>query len=264
MLAELEIMKSKPESNPPEFAPRLDMIETQWSILRRAHKGTMEGGGDAKNALVMRYSSAVRSYIRKIVDNDSDANDLAQEIVVRMLKGDFAGADSNRGKFRNLLKVAVKNMIRNHWAKAKVRKNVDYDLNLEEGKGSEVDFDESWTKSLRDNILEIAWSGLNEYQEQNQGSVAHTVLRLRVNSPKSSSTELAEALSRAIGREVNAATYRQQLRRARVRFAEYIAEEIADGLHEPSPELVREELISLGLFEFIKDVLPENWGAKPN
>ncbi|MEZ6097092.1 MAG: hypothetical protein R3C03_23195 [Pirellulaceae bacterium] len=50
--------------------------------------------------------------------------------------------------------------------------------------------------------------------------------------PEDSSTQLAERLSQAAGREIKADTTRQQLRRARVRFVEFLVSEIADGLQK--------------------------------
>ena len=68
-------------------------------------------------------------------------------------------------------------------------------------------------------------------------------------------------ISKEHDREVSAATFRQQLRRARVRFAEYIVEEVANGIDSFKPERVYEELISIGLFEHVKDVMPSDWAT---
>lgn len=114
-----------------EFAPRLDMIETEWTMFRNAHSGTMAGGEAARNQLVLRYASAIRDYVRALTKNDTDADELSQDVIMRFLNGDFGGADPNRGRFRDLLKVAVRNMTRSWWAKENRRQGVDYDLALE-------------------------------------------------------------------------------------------------------------------------------------
>jgi len=66
-------------------------------------------------------------------------------------------------------------------------------------------------------------------------------------------------LGREIGKNVRADQARQQLRRARVRFAEYLVSEVADGLEVSSSEQLEEELGHLGLLERIRDVLPPEW-----
>ena len=176
----------------------------------------------------------------------------------RILKGDFAGADPDRGRFRDLLKVAVRNMVRNHWDKQNRRRPVDLDVGDAE-KGAEDPEQDPWLEGWRNNLLSIAWSKMEEYQSANPTSIAYTVLRLRAEHPGDDSKQLAEKLSEAVGRTIKPDTTRQQLRRARLRFAEMLVEEIADGLDQPDQTRVQEELISLGLYEHIKDALPDDW-----
>lgn len=246
------------DSDEPKFAPRLENIETQWSLLQRAHHGTIVSGNDARKSLVLRYASAIRSYVKAMTGNEADTDELSQDVVVRLMKGDFAGADPDRGRFRDLLKVAVRNMVRNHWDKSNRRKGVNYDLALaaDQAEGASED---PWLDGWRKNIIDIAMGRLEAYQHQHDGNISHSVLKIRMDFPDLDSTGLAEKISTEQGREINAATYRQQLRRARIRFAQYLVEEIANGLDTSDPQRVQEELISVGLFEHIKDVLPDEW-----
>ena len=39
-------------------------------------------GSDARNMLVMRYSPAIRSYVRAMTKNDEEADELSQDVVV--------------------------------------------------------------------------------------------------------------------------------------------------------------------------------------
>lgn len=240
------------------FSPRLDGIETQWSLVQQAHEGSIHSGTDARNALVLRYSTAIRAYVKAITRNDEEAHEIAQDAVVRLLKGDFAGADSQRGRFRDLLKVAIRNMVRNHWSKQKRRRAVDFDVDLMEESQDQLE-DDDWLRSWRKNVLDLAWSRLEDYQRQHTGSVAYTVLRLRTEHPDLDSTQLAAKLSDQVGRAVKPDTVRQQLRRARMRFAEMVVEEIAHGLETADPARIQDELICLGIYEHIKDVLPDSW-----
>lgn len=239
----------------------LGNIQTQWSMLRNAHQS---GDGDAnaaqaRESLVMRYAPAIRKFVGVVVRDDHLVDELAQDVLVRMLKGDFSGADPDRGRFRDLLKTAIRNMARNHWAKENRRTSVDYDLNLVDDANTQ-DEDQLWNSQWTETILTIAWERLKSWSEA-ADSVAYDVLQLRSQYPKESSTELAERLSESTGTEITAATTRQQLRRARVRFAQYLVDEIADGLADPTPENLSDELKSLGLFNSVKDVLPKEFQA---
>jgi len=247
-------------SEPDNFVSRFDAQPTRWSMVQRAHGQSLAGGSEARQYLVMRYSSAIRRYVRAITRNEDEADELAQEIIVRLLQGDFAGADPQKGRFRDLLKVAVRNMTRNQWAKQKVRQGVDYDLTAVAANSDPTE-ETVWADGWQRQLLDLAWARLKDYQDSHAGSMAYTILQLRTQFPDDSSEELAERLSEAIGKAARADQARQQLRRARVRFAEYLVAEIAEGLDRPTPEQIEEELAQLGLLDQIRDVLPPGWST---
>jgi RNA polymerase sigma factor (sigma-70 family) len=243
--------------------PDLGKIVTQWSLVRRAHEASLVTGSaaDARRALVMRYAPAIRRFVQIVVRDPQLADELSQDAMVRLLKGDFSGANPARGRFRDLLKTAVRNMARNHWARENRRASADFDMELLEGDSDDVSqrLDEEWASQWKASLMSLVWDKLKAWEESQPGSIAWTVLRLRSDHPGDSSTQLAERLSEATGRTFRADTTRQQLRRARVRFVELLVAEIADGLPEATPDAVREELVSLGLYASVRDVLPEHW-----
>jgi len=243
------------------FAPNLDIVETRWSLLRRAYQPDEASAADARNVLVLRYAPAIRGYIQALTRNEADADELSQDVIVRLIQGDFAGADPNRGRFRDLLKVSVKNMVRTFWSKKQRRDEIDKRLAEEAGPSETRDreLEEAWSIQCRDSLIETAMARLEEYQNSKAGNVYYDALRIRSGFPDLDSTGLANELSRLHGREINPANYRQQLKRARTRFAEFIIEEIAQGLDVADADRIQEELIELGLYEFIKDVLPPQW-----
>ncbi len=249
--------------DPEAFVSRFDAQPTRWSMVQRAHDQTAGDGRAARQYLVMRYSPAIRSYVRAITRNEDQADDITQDVIVRLLQGDFAGADPQKGRFRDLLKTAVRNMTRNLWAKQKVRKAVAFDITLVEEADSQA-HDVMWDEGWQRNILSLAWRRLEVYQETHSGSHAYLVLKMRTDFPDDSSEELAQRLENLLQKPIRADQARQQLRRARVRFAEFLVEEVADMLESPTPQRIEEELSSLGLLEQIRDVLPAGWANLPN
>lgn len=239
---------------------RLDLIQTRWSLIRQAH--TLSGGtpDHARNALVMRYGSSVRRYVGALLRDDHDADEVAQDVIVRMLRGDFGKADPTRGRFRDLLKTAIRNMVKNHWEKQNRRRPVEHELDLLAGNTEQPD--ERWDDAWRTNVLDLAWGALQSYEESHAGSIAYTLLRLRADHPDDNSEQLAERLTKATARVVKPEAVRQQLRRSRVRFAELLVVEVANGLESAEPDRVQQELIALGLYETVREFLPPEWNTK--
>lgn len=242
-----------------QLASRLEGIDTRWSLIRDAHAaGGPQTATAARQALVLRYAKSIRRYVGGMVKSQADADELAQDVVMRLMKGDFGGADPNRGRFRDLLKTAVRNMVHNHWTKANRRKTADADLTLI---GREDADDPIWTAEWQANVLGHAWAALKEFERKNPASTAHTLLRLRAEFPDATSDDLAAKLSSKTKAAVKADACRQMLRRARLRFAEALVTEIGIGLADPTPARVAEELAALGLLEYVKDFLPDDWAA---
>ncbi len=239
---------------------RLDQIATQWSLLRLAHGDAPSSSEQARQRLLLRYAGAIRNYVGALLQDDAEADEVAQDVMVRMLRGDFGQADPGRGRFRDLLKVSVKNMVRTHWERKRRRSGVGLDIEkLDDQFATSEKIEADWNQNWRRHALDMTWKALEAFQQQTPGCIYYTLLRLRAAHPNDDSAQLAERLSAATNRPWRADALRQQLRRTRLRFAQLLIEEVAGSLAKPSPEAVEEELIELGLMEFVKDFLPDDW-----
>lgn len=231
---------------------RIDAIQTRWSLVRHAHaSGAAQSSADARRMLVMRYIPAIRRYVGAIVKDHEEADDLAQDFAMRLMNGDFAGADPNRGRFRDLLKMAIRNMVKNHWDKANRRRPVDTDLSLlDDARTSEQEAE--WNAVWKRSVLDQTWSRLLA-EDGGQPSPGYRVLKLRVQFPEATSETLAEKLGQLLKSPVKADACRQILRRARLRFAAHLLDEIKAGLDDEREDRVQEELADLGLLEWFRD-----------
>jgi DNA-directed RNA polymerase specialized sigma24 family protein len=255
--------ESASEGSPADV--RLDEIATQWSLLRLAHRDTVTAAGPARGALVLRYNKAIRGYVGALVRDEHDADEVAQEALIKVLRGDFAGATPERGRFRDLLKVAIKNLVRGYWGRQKRRKDtpgVDVQHMAVAEANDEPEVESAWLATWRNSVLELAWEALERYQQSVPGNISYTLLRLRAAHPDDSVETLAERLAESGGGHLRGDAVRQQLRRARLRFAQLLLEEVARSLDEPNPTRVEEELIDLGLMEHVRDFLPADWRTK--
>lgn len=234
---------------------RIEAIQTRWSLIRNAHlNGQPETASEARRLLVMRYAPAIRRYLGGMLRKDEDADEISQDVMLRLMKGDFAGADPTRGRFRDLLKTALRNMVRTLWQKSGNRRIIDADLD-DVQTAEEAVHDARWTEQWRKSVLDHTWNRL-QAEDGSTGS-RFLALRLRTDFPDDSSEKLAERLSRKTGTEIRPDNLRQILKRARTRFAEHLLDEVRAGLDSEADDRLQDELSALGLLEFVKDYLPE-------
>jgi RNA polymerase sigma-70 factor (ECF subfamily) len=230
----------------------LSDIQTRWTMIFRAHGGhTQNEVSAAKEALMLRYGGAVHRYLLGALRDPDAADELAQDFAVRFLRGDFRRADPSRGRFRDFLKRALRNLMINYRQRRGPKRVPFGEGGVPEPAAPESTFwelDERFLESWREHLIDRAWQAL-ERHERESGQPFHTVLRCRVDHPEMHSPELAEKLSAALGRTVQAGWVRQTLLRSRARFVHHLLEEVASSLDSPQREDVECELIELDLLE---------------
>lgn len=234
-------------------------IATQWSLVLLAHRGTVTSAGPARNELVLKYRRAIRAYLGAMLRDDHAADELTQEVVLRLLSGTFASAAPENGRFRNYLKVAVRNMARSYWQnRLRDGKSAVDPAGIAVAKEDAAD-DPVWDYDWRSAVLHASWAALKQFEQANAGNVFFSVLKLRSENPELNSAALARRLSEQTGANYTAANVRQQLHRARFRFAQILVEEVAHSLDWPLPDVVEQELIDLGLIKYVRDYLSPDW-----
>jgi RNA polymerase sigma-70 factor (ECF subfamily) len=230
-------------------------IATHWSVVRQAHQGSGEAVDRARQELMERYSGAVYRYLLGALRDPHAADDLFQDFSLRFLRGDFRNADPQRGRFRDFVKTALYHLIVDHQNRRKVGPaplpdREQADPNRPDLYYSEQEFLASW----RAEVLGRAWQALDEASRA-AGQPFYDVLRLRAEEPDLSSAEMAERLGAKLGRSLTPEWARQNLRRARERFADLLLDELARSLEDPSHDRLEEELIDLGLHGYCQEAL---------
>ena len=235
---------------------RLTQLSTQWTLVFQAHQGTPEQIAAAQLELMDRYAGAIHRYLLAALRDPEAADELNQEFALRFLRGDFHRADPSRGRFRDFVKRALRNLMADHHRRRRTRPRPMGDALPEsvDPAADDSEFDRRFLASWRAEVLARAWGALARYQEQT-AQPYHTVLRLRVEHPGLRSPELAERLSAKLGRPISAGGLRMALQRSRDRFVEFLLEEVAAGLSDPTADQVEQELIDLGLFEHCKTAI---------
>jgi DNA-directed RNA polymerase specialized sigma24 family protein len=227
----------------PQQPRKLDQVSTRWSAV------------NDPAFFMLRYATAVRAYFGAILTDFHDAEEAFQKFCLRVVEKGFAGADPERGRFRDYLKQAVRNFALNYR-----RDQTRPPAAVDPGELPVTpDLDGRWLAEWRRLLLDRAWRAL---EVQQAGEHYATVLRLAAEFPDETSQQLAERAARLIGRPLRADAYRQQLSRARRLLAALLRYEVGQTLENATPESVEEELVETGLMGYLRGLLDEPPGGK--
>lgn len=220
----------------------LDEISTCWSSISNPVQ------------FVLRYSRAIQKYVQAIVKNPQDAEDVTQEFLTKVFEKSFCPQNVSAGRFRNYLRGAVRFVALNHWRQRRPEQlsdEVAHSL-LQPEESSET----VWITEWRTCLLDRVWQELelHENQKQADGNLYYSALRQYTENPQASSEDQAAALSVKLGRPLRADAYRQQVSRARKKFAQMVVQEVRRTLQHPTDETLQQELMDLELWDYVKDL----------
>jgi hypothetical protein len=224
---------------------RLEDISTEWAVVRDPAR------------FVQRYAPAIQRYLAALIPNRHDAEEVAQEFFLRVTEHGFIRTRQEGGRFRDYLKAAVRNAGLNFLRRNRALKKADSDF-LEEAipDKTQVAADQAWIAEWRRCLLDRACRALEKHQGQSPGNLFHTVLNMLVDNPLDDTKTLAVRTSALIGRPLRPDAFRKQVSRARRMLAQFLVQEVAQTLDDPTPEPIKEELIELALWEYVRDFLP--------
>jgi RNA polymerase sigma factor (sigma-70 family) len=233
---------------PIDEAPKsfLAEISTRWAVVCDPLQ------------FVLRYAKAIQRYLTALVGNGHDADEIAQDFLLKIMEGKFDRVASDQGRFRFYLKQAVRNAVREHERKRRpvlLPGEILDDYATEETADSLAE--QQWVEEWRQCILDRAWSALESHQRRHAGNLFYTALRLMGQDSDRDSAALAESASQQSGRTISAEAFRQQVSRGRRYLAKLIHKEVAATLEHPSNDAVQEELTNLGLRDYVAPYLSQ-------
>jgi RNA polymerase sigma-70 factor (ECF subfamily) len=239
---------------PTDISARLSQIRTHWTLVFQAHQETesARAAAVAQQELVTRYGGAIYRYLLGMLRDRDLAEDLAQEFAYRLVRGDFSKANPQRGRFRDFLKAALRNLVIDYWRKARPDQMPDdiTDPPDHRDPGSDEVFLERW----REELLERAWEGLEE-AEQSTGQPFYTLLRLKADNPALRSSQIAEHMSKKLRRPITETAVRKTLQRSRERFGELLLDEVARSIGSTQREDIEAELGELDLLTYCQSAV---------
>ncbi len=169
----------------PADTPRrpLEQITTHWTKI------------NDPVSFFTRYASAVVAYLEALLKNEADAQDVLSEILEHVVSHGFDRVTPERGRFRDYLKVTVRNRALT-WLRRKRPATVDV-TQLQETLADERGADAVFHAAVCSCHLDKAWRSLERHERGNPGNLAYTVLQLAVERPDENSAALAARVSAA-------------------------------------------------------------------
>jgi len=224
----------------PSTEVHLTELETSWTQIRNAHTPGPEGQA-AMGELIGRYHDAVHRYLRLKLRDSNLADEVFQEFWTKLLTHKLAGADHNKGRFRDYLRTVLHRLIIDHFRGRKLQALPPGDL--VDPSEPDADYDRVW----REAVLKRALTRLETYEAQTPKNRYATVLNLRRDNPKESIEEIAARLGEKVGAKITPESFRKTLQRARSKFFELLIQELRETIHPATDEDIEAEIQSLGL-----------------
>jgi RNA polymerase sigma-70 factor (ECF subfamily) len=224
---------------------RLSRIATQWSLVIEAHDQSADGATNARQALLVHYSSSVYRYLLGAVRDPDTAEELSQEFAVRLMRGAFRRAAPQRGRFRDYVKTVLSNLVNDHFRSQRRRPQTGAEVELT----AAVETTDAPTLEdcLRETVLERTWAALRKAQPR-----YHAVLLLRVEQTEMSSAQTARQLTVTTGTKWSADGVRKTLERARTKFADLLLDEVTGILECTDLDDLGEALAELDLLRYCR------------
>lgn len=214
----------------------LEQITTSWTLIQDPVKFTL------------RYGTALQRYLEVLLKDRHEAEEVAQDFLLRVVKGGFAAAQPSRGRFRDYLRVSLRHAVITHLRR---RRAMLHGLDLDLLPQASAEADACWQAEWQRCLLERAWRSL-ERKQHRTGVCYYTVLRLAADHPEENARDLARRVADQTGQQLSPAALRQQLCRARRFFATMLIEEVRQTLQNPTEEELQDELRQLGLLSYLR------------
>lgn len=200
-------------------------LTTVWTTIEKAKKGDR----DSIDKVIKKYSSPLRAFIRNRGLDETDADDILQEVLIRITDENFLKkADRMKGKFRSVLLGVSNNIILKHFERARalkrggdsktlslesLRKEDDAELNIPAAE--QEDFNKLWF----DYIFKLALQKLSQESKASRKPY-YEILQLRIR--EMSYAQIAKELKMS---ESDVANY---LHYAKKKVHQYAREMISD------------------------------------
>jgi hypothetical protein len=231
---------------------RLSQISTNRDLLARVNRNSQR----AVPALLLRYQKAASRYLRRILPDRVDEEEVWHQIVLRVLEGELADWDPDGGeRFRDFFKKLLLREAR-PFRKHEPEQLLPGGPGPWEPPGPAPDGDDSlwWRTALINKARRALWfyQHVHRRRGNRKGNVFYTVFEIWRKDPGRPMAQVAAALSQRTGRPFTEVNTRKQLSRARKLFALLLVAEVWLPHRHWTYERLQAELGELKLLAYVR------------
>ena len=181
-----------------------------------------------------------------ITRDESVSEDLFQEFVVRVLRGDLCRVSPSKGRFRDYVKSILINLVNDHFRNRHLR-TVPLNEQLTATMAPSEDDSEVFEHRWREEMLRQTWQDMRE-----RHPLMYTVMRTHVENVDAPAVEKAKDVADELGTSWTANRFRVCLHRARAKFAQILESKVAATLDDPTDDQLCRELRHLRLLRYCR------------
>jgi RNA polymerase sigma factor (sigma-70 family) len=231
------------ENSSQENGARGDIFATtHWTVVLAAGRGSTPQSVHALEELCRAYWFPLYVYVRRRGHSKADAEDLTQAFFAKLLeKNDFAGLNSERGRFRAFLLASLKHFLANEWDKSQRQKrgggaahfsldwqtaDTKFQVAATNGPGPDQAFDREWSLTLLAQVI----TRLQLENEMDGRGQQFAQLKTFLTDGKGESSYRAAAHNL----NLDETAVRVAVHRLRKRYRQLLRDEISQTLSNPA------------------------------
>jgi DNA-directed RNA polymerase specialized sigma24 family protein len=219
----------------------LALISTHWPSITDPMK------------FVLRYAPSIRGYLEALLPLPADVDEVVQEFLLSVVERGFTPDRIHRGRFRDYLIATIRYHAWRFLRRKKPQPLSAVQADRLQAPEEASPEDAEWLAGWRQCLMDRAWEALELKQRHSPGNWHYTALKLKSDHPEADSQTLAARV--AADPPLSAVAFRKQLSRARAAFALALVDEVERTLETPTPEAVMEELVEVGLLDYVRPYL---------
>lgn len=181
----------------------------------------------------------MRRQLIGLLQSEALADECLKRILAHLVAAGF-GKDK-QGKLRDFLLKGVRSAAKA--AVADMPEGKRPVLNLE----SLTSENEQWLTRWREGLIERAWRSMERLEHAHPEEPVYKIYRAATDVPKATPAQLAKRISAKSGEGITEQAIVKLLPIARTQFAQFIADEVAETLGDPTREEITREIKKLGL-----------------